>query len=151
MSSEIAHGCAQNAQNGFGVCRLFRAIPKDGDEFLNHIVRVTGDETWVSYVNVEIKEQSKQWMHTHSPNKPQEFKQTLSACEKADKNCYLGHGRSADGGIHATRDHNNVSCALRNTKKNCVGPAIQNKRRGMLTYGIILLHDNAVRIQLLAL
>jgi hypothetical protein len=25
---------------------------KDGDEFLNHIVRVTGDETWVSFVNV---------------------------------------------------------------------------------------------------
>jgi hypothetical protein len=30
-------------------------------------------------VNVETKEQSKQWMHTHSPNKPKKFKQTLSA------------------------------------------------------------------------
>jgi hypothetical protein len=29
-------------------------------------------------VNVETKEQSKQWMHTHSPNKPRKFKQTLS-------------------------------------------------------------------------
>jgi hypothetical protein len=48
---------------------------KDGDKFLNHIVRVTGDETWVSSVNVETKEQSKQWMHTHSPNKPKKFKQ----------------------------------------------------------------------------
>jgi hypothetical protein len=38
---------------------------KDGDEFLNHVVQVTGDETWVSSVNVETKEQSKQWMHTH--------------------------------------------------------------------------------------
>jgi hypothetical protein len=37
---------------------------KDGDEFLNHIVRVTGDETWASFVTVETKEQSKQWMHT---------------------------------------------------------------------------------------
>jgi hypothetical protein len=27
-------------------------------EFLNHIVRVTGDETCVSFMNVEIKEQS---------------------------------------------------------------------------------------------
>jgi hypothetical protein len=52
---------------------------KDGDEFLNHIVRVTDDETWVSFVNVETKEQSKQWMHTHSPNKPINFIQTLSA------------------------------------------------------------------------
>jgi hypothetical protein len=56
---------------------------KDGAEFLNHIVRVTGDETWVSFVNVETKEQSKQWMHTHSPNKTKKFKQTLSACLKA--------------------------------------------------------------------
>jgi transposase len=31
---------------------------KDGNEFLNHIV--TGDETWVSCVNVETKEQCKQ-------------------------------------------------------------------------------------------
>jgi hypothetical protein len=43
---------------------------KDGDEFLNHVVRVTGDEIWVSFVHVETKEQSKQWMHAHSPNKP---------------------------------------------------------------------------------
>jgi hypothetical protein len=42
---------------------------KDGDEFLNDIVRVTGDETWVSFVNVETKEQSKQWKHTYSHNK----------------------------------------------------------------------------------
>jgi hypothetical protein len=35
---------------------------KDGDEFLSHIQQ----ETWVSFVNVETKGQSKQWMHTHS-------------------------------------------------------------------------------------
>jgi hypothetical protein len=29
---------------------------KDDDEFLNHIARVKGDETWVSFVNVETKE-----------------------------------------------------------------------------------------------
>jgi hypothetical protein len=33
---------------------------KHGGEFLNRIVRVTGDETWVSFVNVETKEQSNQ-------------------------------------------------------------------------------------------
>jgi hypothetical protein len=53
---------------------------KYGKEFHNHIIRVTGDETWVSFMNVETKEQSKQWMHTHSPNKPKKFKQT-SACQ----------------------------------------------------------------------
>jgi hypothetical protein len=51
---------------------------KDGDEFLNHIVRVAGDITWVSFVNAETKEQSKQWIYTHSPNKSKKFKQTLS-------------------------------------------------------------------------
>jgi hypothetical protein len=42
-----------------------------------HIVRVTGDETWVSFVNVKTKEQSKQWVHAHSPNKPKKFKKRL--------------------------------------------------------------------------
>jgi hypothetical protein len=33
----------------------------------------------VSFANVETKEQPKQWMHTHSPNKPKNFKPTLSS------------------------------------------------------------------------
>jgi hypothetical protein len=49
---------------------------KDGDVFLSCIVRVTGDETWVSFVNVETKQHLKQWMYTHSPNKRKRFKQT---------------------------------------------------------------------------
>jgi acyl-CoA thioesterase len=75
MGSENAYGCTQNAENGLGV-DSFRAYHKDGDEFLTHIVRVTGDETSVSFVNVETKEQSRQWIHTHSLNKPKKFKQT---------------------------------------------------------------------------
>jgi hypothetical protein len=43
---------------------------KDGDKFLNHIIQVPGNETWVSFVNVETKERWKQCMHTHSPDKP---------------------------------------------------------------------------------
>jgi hypothetical protein len=58
-------------------------------------------------------------MHTQSPNKPKKFKQTLSACQKADGNCFLEQERSADGGIHATRDHNNVTNVIK--KKTCVG------------------------------
>jgi hypothetical protein len=52
---------------------------KYGNEILNHIVRVAGDETRVSFVNIEVKEQSKHWMHTHSPKKPKKFKQMLCA------------------------------------------------------------------------
>jgi hypothetical protein len=79
-----------------------------------HIICVTGHETWISFVSVETKKHSKQWMHTHSPNKPKKFKQT-SACQKVDGNCFLGQERSTDGGIHATSDHSTVR-VLRNTK-----------------------------------
>jgi hypothetical protein len=57
MGSENAHGWAQNAQKDFNFDFLER-YHKNGDEFLSHIVRVTGDETWVPFVNVETKEQS---------------------------------------------------------------------------------------------
>jgi hypothetical protein len=32
---------------------------KDSDQFLIHIMQATGDETWVSFINIEAKEQSK--------------------------------------------------------------------------------------------
>jgi hypothetical protein len=95
---------------------------KDCDEFLDHIVQVTGDETWVSFVNAETNEQSKQWMHMHSPKKLTKFSQTLSTSKLRDQNRFLRQERGADGGIHAIRDHNNVTSVLRKTKKNCVGP-----------------------------
>jgi hypothetical protein len=43
---------------------------KDSNEFLIHIVGVAGDDTWVSFVNFEPQEHSKQWMHTYSRKKP---------------------------------------------------------------------------------
>jgi hypothetical protein len=48
MGSQNAHGCVQNAENVFS------------DEFLNHIMQVTDDETWASFMNAAAKEQSKQ-------------------------------------------------------------------------------------------
>jgi hypothetical protein len=39
-------------------------------------------------VNVETKEQSKQWMPTHSTNKTKKFKQTLSSRQKAYGNVF---------------------------------------------------------------
>jgi hypothetical protein len=47
---------AQNSENDFGF-DFFEQYHKDSDEFLNHIIRVTGDGTWVSFVNGETKEQ----------------------------------------------------------------------------------------------
>jgi hypothetical protein len=42
MIFKNAHECAQNKENGFGFLERYH---KDGDEFLNHILRVTSDET----------------------------------------------------------------------------------------------------------
>jgi hypothetical protein len=75
--------------------------------FLSHIIRVTGEETWVSFVNVVTEEQSNKWSHTHSPNKPQRFK-LMSVCQRVDGNYFLKQERSTDGGICATRDYNNI-------------------------------------------
>jgi hypothetical protein len=51
---------------------------KEGNEFLSHIVRVTGDETWVSFMNVETKDQSKQWMIcSHSYTHPHKYRLKL--------------------------------------------------------------------------
>jgi hypothetical protein len=52
LDYENAHKCTPNAKNGFSFEFLER-YHKDGYEFLNHIIRVTGEETWVSFVNVE--------------------------------------------------------------------------------------------------
>jgi hypothetical protein len=57
MGSENVHGCTQNTQNGFDFDFL-EWYHKNGYEFLNHIVGVTGDEPWVPFVKVETKEQS---------------------------------------------------------------------------------------------
>jgi hypothetical protein len=53
---------------------FFRVIPQKWRRFLSRILRVTGDETWVSFFKVETKEQSKQRMHTHSLNRPKKLK-----------------------------------------------------------------------------
>jgi hypothetical protein len=80
--------------------------------------------------------QSKQWIHTHSPNKPKKFTQMVSVRQKD----VTGQERSADGGIHATKDHN-VTSVLRNTKKLC--RAIQNKRHGVFLHESLHLHAAA--------
>jgi len=40
---------------------------KEGDSMLSHIV--TGDETWVSHITPESKQQSLHWKHTGSPKR----------------------------------------------------------------------------------
>lgn len=110
----------------------------EGNDFLDKIV--TGDETWVRFVNVETKEQSKQWMHTHSPNKPKKFKQSYSdkklmATVFWDRKGMLLTEFMEPGTTITSQTYCETLKKLRR--------AIQNKRRGMLTSGVVLIHDNA--------
>jgi hypothetical protein len=54
MGSRNAHGC--ELQRMASPLTFLERYHKDGGEFLNHIIWVTCDETWVSFVNAETKE-----------------------------------------------------------------------------------------------
>jgi hypothetical protein len=41
-----------------------------------------------------------------------QFKQMLTACQKADGSYFLGQERSADGGIRAAWDHSNIRSVM---------------------------------------
>jgi histone-lysine N-methyltransferase SETMAR len=113
---------------------------KDCEEFLNHIVQVTADEAWVSYVNVETKEQSKQWIHTNSPNKPKKFKQKLPATKLM---ATVFWGRKGVLLVKFMQEETTITsemyCKTLN-KKQC--RAIQDKRCGMLTSSVVAFHNN---------
>jgi hypothetical protein len=77
-------------------------------------------------VNVGTKEQSKQWMHTHSPNKMKKFKQTYARKMAAvfwDREGVLMVVFMQQG------DHNNVRSILRNTKKKTAWGHSEQKAR----------------------
>jgi len=95
------------------------------DEFLDKIV--TGDKTRFKFVNVDTKEQ---WMHTHSPNKPRKFKQSLAnrklmATMFWDKKGVLLIEFMESGTTITSETYCETLKKLRR--------AIENKRRGMLT------------------
>ncbi|GFV13250.1 histone-lysine N-methyltransferase SETMAR [Trichonephila clavipes] len=107
------------------------------DEFLDHIV--TDDETWVYHYTSESKQQSMQWRHSNSP-KAKKCKNSISAetimasvfCDT--QSSPLLECMPLGTTIKAAAYFNSLK-RLRRT--------IQNKRRGMLTNGVRLLHDNA--------
>ncbi|KAJ4428910.1 hypothetical protein ANN_25904 [Periplaneta americana] len=109
----------------------------DGDEFLDRIV--TGDETWISHFIPETKQQSMHWRHSGSPVRTK-FKQSLLVRKVMctvfwdRKGILLIDFLPRCEIVNADRYYETLR------KLRCV---IQNKRRGMLTAGVVLLHDNA--------
>lgn len=109
----------------------------DEPDFIDRIV--TQDETWVHHFDPESKKQSMQWKHPGSPP-PKKFKRVPSAGKVMASIFwdsqgiimidYLAQGRTINGAYYADE--------LRRLRQEIV-----RKRRGKLTQGVLLLHDNA--------
>ncbi|GBN18853.1 Histone-lysine N-methyltransferase SETMAR [Araneus ventricosus] len=110
---------------------------EEGDAMLSQIV--TGDETWVSHVMPESKQQSMEWRHTYSPVRVK-AKQTLSQCKIMASVFWDRHDVLLVDFMQRGTTINAVAYGQTMRK---LRRAIQNKRHGMLTEGILLLHDNA--------
>lgn len=119
-SREFLHECANNAE-----------------EFLDSIV--TGDETWCYHFTPETKEKSRQWLHTTSP-RAKKFKQTQSAGKVMATVFWDRKGilliDFLDPGTTINSDRYGES--LKKLRR-----ATQNRRRGKLSKGVRLHHDNA--------
>lgn len=109
---------------------------EQGDEFLDHIV--TGDETWVSHMTPESKQQSMEWRHTASPRK-KKFKQTMSTRKIM---CTVFWDRKGVLLIEFLPRGETINRETYCQTLKKLRRAIQNKRRGMLTDRVVLLHDN---------
>jgi hypothetical protein len=78
-------------------------------------------------VNVKTKQQSKQWMHTHSPSKPKTLKQE-STCQKTDGNSFLA--QEGVMMVEFTQQGTTITAQLyfmRNTQKK-LRSAVQKKK-----------------------
>jgi hypothetical protein len=113
---------------------------KGGNEFLNHIVRVIGDETWVYFVNVETKEQPKQWMHAHLPNKLKKFKRMLSARKLM---AFVFWDRKGILMVEFMQQGTTIMSEVYCKTLKELHRTIQNKGCGILIASVVLLHDNA--------
>jgi len=130
---------AELNERRFDACReLLERFEAEGDGFLGRIV--TGDETWVHYHQSETKKASKEWRHTSSPE-PKKFHTQPSAGKIMltlfwdERGVILEH--------YVPRGYT-VTCAMyADFLKNHLRPAIKSKRRGLLSTGVLLQHDNA--------
>lgn len=107
------------------------------DDFLNSIV--TGDETWVHHFTPESKRQSLEWRHPTSPRR-RKFKQTQST-GKIMATVFWDRKGVLLIDFMPTGTTINADAYCETLKK--LKRAIQDRRRGMLTKGVSILHDNA--------
>jgi histone-lysine N-methyltransferase SETMAR len=99
-----------------------------------------GDETWVHYQQLETKKASKEWRHTSSP-KPKKFHTQPSAGKIMLTLLWEKHGVILEH--YMARGNTATSATYPDLLKNHPCPAIKSKRRGRLSTGVLLQHDNA--------
>ena len=136
LGVEGAYGRTQLKRQASGLDFLTR-YSEEGDNFLSRVV--TGDETWVSHATPDSKQQSMERRHTSSPTK-KKFKQTTSTRKIVctafwDRKGvllvdFLPQGSTINAGVYCG--------TLKKLRR-----AIQNKRRGLLSRGVVMIHENA--------
>jgi histone-lysine N-methyltransferase SETMAR len=110
----------------------------ESDRFLGRIV--TGDETWVHYHQPETKKASKEWRHSSSP-KLKKFHTQPSVGKVMLTLFWDGQGVILEH--YMPRGNTVTSVTYADLLKNHLHPAIKSKRRGLLSTGVLLQHDNA--------
>jgi len=136
MGAQDALRGAQKQRVACALALLMR-YHKEGDGMLSHIV--TGDKTWVSHITPESKQQSLHWKHTGSP-KRKKFKQMFKTRKIM---CTVFWDRQGVLLVEFLPQGTTINSAVYCKTLKKLRLAIQNKRRGMPSATILLLHDNA--------
>ena len=107
------------------------------DIFLDRTI--TGDETWVHHYEPESIRQSMEWIHPQSPCKKRLKSQPSS--ENWCLQCFGTHKAQYWNIIRRSTTINSAWYSEMFTGR--LKPAIRRKRRGLLSKGVVLLHNNA--------
>jgi len=121
LTAELNERCVDTCQESL---KRFEA---EGDGLLGRIV--TGDETWVHYLQSEIKKAGKEWRHTSSP-KPKKFRTQPSARKVMLTLFWDERTRGNFGALHAQGGPCDQGNVCRSPKKS---PASCNQVQTMLT------------------
>lgn len=116
---------------------LFHRFTADPDDFKFRIV--TGDETWVYHYDPETKQQSMQWVSTGS--RPPVKAKVIKSAGKVMLTLFW----DAAGWIHVDwlPPKTTITGPYYAKVLSDLRQSIVNKRRGKVTRGVVILHDNA--------
>jgi len=108
----------------------------EGETFLDSIV--TGDEKWVCHYTLESKRQYLQWRHTHSSS-TEKFEVQFSDMKIMASVCWDRKGNLL---VDFMPEETSINAAAYCETLKRLKKKIKDKRKGKLTRGVSLLHDN---------